>query len=218
MAFINTLFNLWPHGDEKIAGLRDGIAASAPVVFPKWGITDNLLIAHVMAQISHECGAGHDVVESLNYSAQRMTEVWPGRFPTIAVALPYAHNERLLGNKTYNGRMGNVLGSNDGFNFRGRGACQPTGRDGYEALRKALLAKDVVLDVVNHPDLVNDPAHFLECGVADFVVCGCLPYAKKDDVVDVSAMLNVGHIVKPSKIIGLAEREHWLARWKAALH
>jgi hypothetical protein len=28
MAFINALYNPWPGGDEKIAGLRDGIAAA----------------------------------------------------------------------------------------------------------------------------------------------------------------------------------------------
>jgi predicted chitinase len=30
------------------------------------GITTPLLAAQLMAQISHECGAGHDVVENLN--------------------------------------------------------------------------------------------------------------------------------------------------------
>jgi putative chitinase len=75
MAFINTLYNLWPNGDQKIPGLRDGIAASAEAVFAKYGITSPLLIAHVMVQISRECGAGHDVVANLNYSAGRMMQV-----------------------------------------------------------------------------------------------------------------------------------------------
>jgi hypothetical protein len=86
MPFINTLYNLWPNGDEKVTGLRDGIANSAQAVFAKYGINSRLLVAHVMAQISHECGAGHDVVENLNYSASRMTEVWPSRFRTVASA------------------------------------------------------------------------------------------------------------------------------------
>jgi hypothetical protein len=38
VAFINTLYNLWPNGDEKVAGLRDGIALSASSVFAKYGI------------------------------------------------------------------------------------------------------------------------------------------------------------------------------------
>jgi putative chitinase len=205
MAFVNTLYKLWPNGDEKIPGLRDGIAASAQAVFRKYGIDSPLLVAHVMAQISHECGAGHDVVENLSYSAGRMMQVWPSRFPTLGSAEPFAGNPRALANKVYNGRMGNAAGSDDGWNFRGRGAAQTTGREGY-----ARLAKATGLDLVKHPDLVNDPQRFLECGVADFVLCGCLPFAKADDVLNVTRRLNGG-------TIGLAQRQAWLAKWKAAL-
>jgi putative chitinase len=204
-SFGEVLSRLWPNGDEKIPGLRAGIIASAPLVFAKYGITTPLLAAHVMAQISHECGAGHDVVENLNYSAGRMMQVWPSRFPTMASAAPYAGNPRALANKVYNGRMGNASGSDDGWNFRGRGAAQTTGREGY-----ARLAKATGLDVLNHPDLVNEPRTFLECGVADFVNCGCLPFAKADDVLNVTRRLNGG-------AIGLAARQAWLAKWKAAL-
>jgi len=158
-----------------------------------------------MAQISHECGAGHDVVENLNYTAARMMQVWPSRFPTMASAAPYAGNPRALANKVYNGRMGNAAGSDDGWTFRGRGAAQTTGREGY-----ARLAKATGLDVVHFPDLVNDPLRFLECGVADFVLCGCLPFAKADDVLNVTRRLNGG-------TVGLAQRQAWLAKWKAAL-
>jgi putative chitinase len=203
--FGEVLSRLWPHGDAKIAGLRAGIIASAPMVFAKHGITSPLLIAHVMAQISHECGAGHDVVENLNYTAGRMMQVWPSRFPTMAMAAPYASNPPALANKVYNGRMGNAPGSDDGWKFRGRGAAQTTGREGY-----ARLAKLTGLDLVNHPDLVNDPARFLECGVADFVLCGCLPFAAADDVLNVTRRLNGG-------TVGLAQRKVWLAKWKAAL-
>jgi putative chitinase len=203
-SFGEVLSRLWP-SDAKIPGLRAGIIAAAPAVFAKYGITTQLLVAHVMAQISHECGAGHDVVENLNYSAGRMMQVWPSRFPTMASAQPYAGNPRALANKVYNGRMGNAVGSDDGWNFRGRGASQTTGREGY-----ARLAKATGLDVVNHPDLVNDPAHFLACGVADFINCGCLPFAKADDVLNVTRRLNGG-------TVGLAQRQAWLAKWKAAL-
>jgi putative chitinase len=205
MAFINTLYNLWPNGDEKAPGLRDGIAASAPSVFAKYGIDSPLLVAHVMAQISHECGAGHDIVENLNYSAERMTQVWPSRFPTISSAQPYAHNPKALANKVYNGRMGNRTGSDDGWNFRGRGASQTTGREGYERVKEK-----TGLDVVGNPDILIDPKYFLFCGVSDFINCGCLPYAKADDVLNVTKRLNGG-------TIGLNQRVEWLKRWKAAL-
>lgn len=205
MAFINVLYNLWPNGDEKVSGLRDGIATTAASVFAEYGINSPLLVAHVMAQISHECGAGHDVVENLSYTAERMVEVWPNRFPTAASAQPYAHNPQALANKVYNGRMGNAVGSNDGWNFRGRGGSQTTGREGYER-----VAKQTGFDVVNDPDILIRPTYFLECAVSDFVNCGCLPYAKADDVVNVTKRLNGG-------TVGLASREGWLADWKKAL-
>jgi len=203
--FINILYNLWPNGDERIKGLRDGIYASSEYVFKKYGIDSPLLIAHVMAQISHECGAGHDVIENLNYSAPRMMKVWPSRFPTIDSAIPYAHNPQKLANKVYNGRMGNKIGSDDGWNFRGRGGSQTTGRDGYERVKK-----QTGLDVVGNPDILITPEYFLDCAVSDFVNCGCLPFAKKDDIFNVTKKLNGG-------TIGLAERRVWLARWKKSL-
>jgi putative chitinase len=205
MAFINILYNLWPSGDKLIPGLRDAMAAQAPVLFPKYEITTTTALAQFMAQISLECGAGLEVEENLSYTAARMTQVWPSRFPTVNSAVPYAHNPRLLANKVYNGRMGNAPASNDGWNYRGRGATQTTGREGYEA-----LGSHMKLDLLGHPELVNDKRYFLECGLADFVICGCLPWAEKDDIINVTKHLNGG-------LIDLNQREEWLARWKAAL-
>lgn len=209
--FASTLMRLWPNGDEKVKGLRAGMIATAPAVFAKYGIDNPLVLAHLMAQISHECGAGHDVVENLSYSAIRMTQVWPSRFPNTAAAAPYANNPRALANKVYNGvkpdgsdRMGNRPSTDDGWNFRGRGASQTTGRDGYER-----VFKNTGLDVVNNPDILIDPQYFLLCGVADFINCGCLPYAKADDVLNVTKRLNGG-------TVGLDQRVYWLKRWKEA--
>jgi putative chitinase len=200
-----TLRRLWPRGDTRVPGLVAGIAKSSRDVFARYGITTPNLVAHVMAQISHECGAGRDIVENLNYTAARMTQVWPSRFATLASAQPYAGNPRALANKVYNGRMGNRTGSDDGWNFRGRGGAQTTGRDGYQRVKKA-----TGLDVVAYPEMLIDPAHFLNCAVSDFINCGCLPYAEADDVVGVTRRLNGG-------TIGLAERKAWLATWKREL-
>jgi putative chitinase len=200
-----TLRRLWPQGDSRVPGLLSGMVQSSEAVFARYGISTPLLAAHVMAQISHECGAGRDVVENLNYSAGRMMQVWPSRFPTMASAAPYAGNPRVLANKVYNGRMGNAVGSDDGWNFRGRGGSQTTGREGYERVRKA-----TGIDVVKHPDYLIDPRYFLICAVSDFINCGCVPFARADDIVGVTRRLNGG-------TVGLAERKAWLAKWKAAL-
>jgi putative chitinase len=196
---------MWPHGDVKIPGLIDAIAAAASTVFAKYGLTSDLAVAHAMAQFSHECGAGNEVFENLNYSAQGLMKTWPGRF-NAAKAADFAHNPQRIANEVYNGRMGNRIGTDDGWNFRGRGGSQVTGREGYDK-----LGQKIGLNLIDQPDLVNDPQHFIECAVADFVICGCLPFAVQDDVSGVTYHLNGGYI-------GLPARTEWLARWKAALN
>jgi putative chitinase len=204
MLTIDIMRQMWPHGDTKIPGLTDGIATAAPTVFPKYGLTSDLLVAHAMAQFSHECGAGNEVVENLNYSAQGLINTWPSRF-NASNAAEFAHDPQKIADTAYNGRLGNHPGTDDGWNFRGRGGSQLTGRNNYDK-----LGKRVVLDLLNNPDLVNDPQHFLECAVADFIICGCLPFAIQDDVSGVTYHLNGGYI-------GLPDRTSWLSRWKAAL-
>jgi putative chitinase len=109
-----------------VPGLIAGIAASAPAVFPKYGLTNDLLIAHAMAQLSHECGAGTEVVENLNYSADGLMRTWPPRFNAVKAAA-FAHHPQQIANEVYNGRMGNAPGSDDGCNFAGAAAPKRRG-------------------------------------------------------------------------------------------
>jgi putative chitinase len=211
-AFASALTRLWPHGNSKIPGLIEGTIASAPVVFAKWDITSDVVIAHAMAEFSEECNAGQEMVENMNYSAARLLKIFPTHF-TPAQAMAMQHQPRPIADQAYNGRMGNRIGTDDGWNFRGRGFPQATGLYEYAA-----LSKTIGLDLVNHPELLSDPAHALECGVADFIQCGCLPYAEKDDLVGVASMLNVGHYISdPARINGFGQRKQWLALWKHAL-
>jgi putative chitinase len=210
MTDISIIKQLWPHGDQHVPGLLEGIIADAPAVFPEFGLDSALVVGHAMAQFSHECGAGLEMVENLNYSAEGLQRTWPTRFGPDR-ASRYAHNPRMIADAVYGGRMGNAPPpSDDGWNYRGRGLSQCTGREGYQKLNDDLSGRGANYSVVAEPDLINDPAHALECGVADFVLCGCLPYAKDDDVRGVTHALNGGYI-------GLAERPQWLARWKRAL-
>jgi hypothetical protein len=55
-SFGEALSRLWPSHDARIAGLGARIITAAPAVVAKYRISTPLLIAHVMAQISHECG------------------------------------------------------------------------------------------------------------------------------------------------------------------
>lgn len=211
--FSNAFTKLWPHSDITVKGLGAGIIASAPVVFPKYGWDSDLLVCHAMAQFSEETGCGRDMQENMNYSAGRLLQVFPTHF-TNAMAIAMQHNPRAIADQAYGGRMGNARApSDDGWNFRGQGLSQVTGRDGYTA-----LGHKTGLDLMGHPELIIAPDTALECGVADLVICGCLPYAEHDNLIGVSSMLNVGHYVSnPGAINGYNERRNWLGLWKHAM-
>lgn len=203
---------LTAHWPKATQALRDGMVQTAPAVFASYKINTPLRLAHFLAQISEECGEGTEMVENMNYThAQRIMAVWPSRFPTYDSAVPYVGQPRQLGDKVYNGRMGNGLGTDDGYNFRGRGCLQLTGRSSY-----ADIATKCGLDLVNNPDLASDPANALAVASAEFVANGCLAWCDHDNVVNVSALVNLGHLVADEgQIVGLKDRKAWLKVWKA---
>jgi putative chitinase len=208
----STLRQLWPRGNSKIAGLIEGIAASSARVFSKYGLTNDLLVAHAMAQFSHECGEGLEMTENINYTAARACQVWPNRFNSEADVYTkvgsYAGDPQFhikLIDVVYGNRMGNRPGTHDGSTYIGRGLSQCTGRENY-----LKLGTNTGIDVIGHPEYLSDPTYALELGVADFILCGCLPYAQKDDVDGVTKHLNGGYV-------GLDKRKAWLVKWKSAL-
>ena len=212
MLTLEIMNTLWPRGNAKVPGLVEAIVAAAPRVFAKYGLNSPRVIAHAMAQFSHECGAGANMEENINYTAKRACEVWHTRFSSEADCLAkvgsFAGDPDFrfkLIDSVYGGRNGNRPGTQDGRAFIGRGLTQTTGRGNYEA-----VGAKVGLDLVNHPNLVKDPVNALECGVADFVRCGCLAPAEADDVTTVTRRLNGG-------LVGLDDRKAWLTRWKTAL-
>lgn len=192
----------WPRAPH---GLIDAIVASAPAVLDRYKINTPRRLAHFMAQVSHECGGGTITEENLRYSALRMTQVWPSRFRTVAAAQPYAYNPKALANKVYNGRMGNRPGTDDGWNYRGRGLIQITGRDGYQQVGKV-----AGLDLVANPSLANDPKSALEIAAAFWT------WKRLNAVADTNNLTAVTRIVNGGST-GLADRQAWLARWKAEL-
>lgn len=94
------------------------------------GIATPRRIRHFMAHHHHESGGFRRLEENLNYSAPRLRQVWPSRFPSDAVAARYARNPRALAEKVYGGRMGNER-PGDGWLYRGGGFNQLTGANNY---------------------------------------------------------------------------------------
>jgi putative chitinase len=104
-----------------------------------------------LAQIIHESAHLSRLEENLRYSAQRLTQVWPSRFPTVEAATPFAYNPVALAEKVYGGRMGNDH-PGDGWLYRGRGPIMLTGAEAYE-----LAQVETGLALVDKPELAATP-------------------------------------------------------------
>ncbi len=116
----------------------------------RFKINSPVRLAAFIAQVGHESGQLTRMVENLNYSSDRLQAVWPNRFDA-ALAAQVARKPEQIANIAYGGRMGNEL-PGDGWKYRGRGLIQLTGANNYRAAGAALG-----LDLVNHPELVEQP-------------------------------------------------------------
>ncbi|MBI1407317.1 MAG: glycoside hydrolase family 19 protein [Caulobacter sp.] len=144
-ALLQTLFPRAAAADLLALRSQEALMARA-------GILDNIdHLAMFLAQMDHESAGLSRKRENLNYSAARLVQVWPRRFPTLQAAQPYANNPQALANKAYGGRMGNTQ-PNDGWRFRGRAGLQITGREAYE-----IVGRLIGLDLVKTPELAETP-------------------------------------------------------------
>jgi putative chitinase len=207
----------WHVNAPDILALVNSILTAQQDVFAQHGITKDIHIVHMMAQFSHECGEGGEMTESLNYKPAALLSQWPKHF-TPAQATAYGRtadhpaNQKMIGELAYGGRMGNAPApSEDGYNYRGRGLIQTTGKKAY-----ADLAALTGLDLVSSPQLINDPAHALQCGVTEFVhYPQMLAHCEADDLLAVSSLVNVGRLVSdPNDVIGYQDRAAQLKLWK----
>src|SRR5512137_2791546 len=73
----------------------------------RFDISNSQRMAAFLAQIAHESGQLSRLRENLNYSAARLMQVWPKRFPILQQARPYERNPEKLANCVYAGRLGN---------------------------------------------------------------------------------------------------------------
>lgn len=75
-------------------------------------------------------------VERLSYTTPGLLEKNYGRglFPSGESEKDYLGRPRDLANYVYNGKNGNIPGTDDGWRYRGRGPMQVTGRANYRAI------------------------------------------------------------------------------------
>jgi len=180
-------------------------------IMDRHGISASTLrVAHFMAQVLHETGGLTIQFEDLSYSAQRLREVWPKRFKPKGPldAKDFAHNPQRLANEVYGGRMGNTA-PDDGFNYRGRGLLQLTGKASYREATTNLQKNDrTAPDFVAAPDEVISARWCLAVAASEWFAKGCNSFADADEIEKITRAINGG-------LIGLADRKEWARRTKA---
>jgi putative chitinase len=162
-----------------------------------WNI-NNEQLAHILGQCHHESMGFCQDEENLHYSYQRLLKIFPKYFKNKEEAKIYATHPLKIANHIYANRMGNGSeSSGDGWNFRGRGAIQLTGRYSY-----GLFSDYIKEDCIKNPDLVKNK-YFFESAIFFF---------KKTRILDTLCLkIDTESIIKVSKTInggsnGLLER------------
>lgn len=153
-------------------------------------------MAMFLAQVAHESAGLTRMEENLNYSRERLHEVWPSRFTPQRAAI-YERQPEKIANLVYANRLGNgSQSSGDGWKYRGRGPIQLTGRDAYRMAAHALA-----LPLEERPeDVARDP--MVGALVAAWVFAGwkgCIRHADRRDLSNCTLAINGG-------LTGLASR------------
>lgn len=149
------------------------------------------------ASIGTETGGLKATEENLNYTTvKQLRKTWPKRFPSDAAAKPYVRNPQALAILVYGGRMGNAASpSTDGWDFRGGGMMQTTGREGYRKL-----------GFEQNPAALRDPVVAFKTAVREWSNRGCNAIADRGDQEGVRRAINGG-------LNGIAE---FKAYWRKA--
>jgi putative chitinase len=185
----------------------------------QFNINTPMRVAAFLATIGVESGHLSTLVENLNYSADGLANTWPSRYSTgqktvaIATAAPrwipnaeangLARDPEAIANNCYAGRNGNGdEASGDGWKYRGRGPIQQTGRANYAA-----CASGTGLDLVNHPELLEQPADGALAAAWFWSSNGLNTIADTGNFLAASRKVNLGNANSQATPLGWPERQ-----------
>jgi len=164
-------------------------------------------VAAFLAQLHHESAGLKRTEESFAYSAQRLMVVWPFRFRTLEHAQKWAAmGPQALANYVYANRMGNgspITG--DGWNYRGRGWIQITGKNNYAEFGRAFDAP-----LLSQPDFAFLPGYASRIAARYWATRGCSAKADAHDIAGITRAINGG-------LTGLSERTATWRQFRALL-
>lgn len=187
------------------------VSPEAAELFQKFGITNELRMAHLLANWCAETGGFQIMYESGAYSARRIMEIFGvGRHSaavTWSEAKRLAYNGPALFDRVYgvgNARKVRELGNDepgDGWRYRGVGIVQITGKRDHVryAAKIGVPTKDLAV-----------PIHSIHAALLEWDNKDCNKWADRDDTRRVRRLINGGYN-------GLAHVRTYLAKAKKLL-
>lgn len=162
----------------------------------QFDITTPQRVAAFLANVGVESEGLTVFSENLNYSAQGLANTWKTRYaenphgeaPFVPNQTAYelARKPQAIANNVYGGRMGNgPESSGDGWNYRGQGPIQLTGKTNILA---CMMAIDE--DLVNHPELLQQPEAGALSAAWFFATNGCNDLADAGNINGVVERIN----------------------------
>jgi putative chitinase len=170
------------------------------------GVDNPLRLAHFLAQGIFETNYLQATSENLNYSAERLRQIFPRYFPTLEEARAYERNPEKIANRVYANRLGNGdEASGDGYRYRGRGFFQLTGKDNYR-----YYGDLAGVGLVSNPDiLTRDLRTSILVAASYFGKTGLGKYADRNDARAVSRGVNRGDPEARAAAHGEDQRMQW---------
>lgn len=154
---------------------------------PRHKINTRKRICLFLANTLTETGGFRKLEENLNYSAKRLRQVWPSRFPTNTIANRYARNPEALANFVYGNRGGNRGHPGFGWKHRGSGLMMTTFLNNYIAVQKA-----TGLPVVAKPEMLREARTAVQSACIYWEQNGCNELADGTQITKCRRVINGG--------------------------
>lgn len=210
----------------------------AAAIFAEAGIdADPRIMAAFMANVCEETGGGTIVRESDKYRASTLMKIFSKRYRIGAkgpdgnpigdkdgdgisdLAEDHAAHPEKIFDYNYGFRLGNEddgTDDHDGYNYRGGGPLQATGKGFYK-----YLEKQTGIPLGSDPKLIENPAYWAKVAAITWTKhpsAGNLnPIAMQGNFEGCCRGINTGSPFSTGQINGLPERIAWFRKWTAAL-
>jgi putative chitinase len=192
------------------------------------GITDPKELANFMGQTQHESQSFSRLEENLNYRGSVLWDTFKGggkvlprngmtekEAGDLAAIEDPQERRQAIANKIYGGKWGEKFLGNteadDGYQYRGRGYIQLTGRYNYTEYHRK-----TGLDLVNQPGLAANPDNAELLAIQYWKDNVQRKTSDRSSVSDAGSIINTGDVGGAVK--GLADRQANAAAWETALN